>query len=153
MDLSKAYYVVKFKHFAHDVDVISEGEEIFNDFSLPIRFRRQEALNYFYELITKNNCDVSFYFIHPDYNREFYYGRLEEFELNTYRQNLLFRFNEGIVTHDIGLWTSEYKHFNDNSEVNFGKLVKVKDGAFQHPVYSDEICYKLGIDFEYYEWE
>ena len=53
MDLSKAYYVVKFKHFDHEVDVISEGEEIFNNFSLPIRFRREEALNYFYELITK----------------------------------------------------------------------------------------------------
>lgn len=153
MDLSRAYYLVKFKIFTPEQNVVTEGLEVFKNFTLPIRFRRENALDYFFELITNNNYDVAFYFVHPDYNLEFYKGQLEEFELMTYRENLLFRVNNGVVSYNVGLWTSEYKHYQDNLEVNFNKLVKVKDGESQHPVYSDKICNRLGIDFEYYEWD
>jgi hypothetical protein len=153
MNLSKSYYLVKFQIFNSEQDIVTESEELFNDFSQPIRFRRENALKYFYDLIAKNNCDVTFYFVHPDYNLEFYNGRLEEFELTSFRENLLFRVNKGVVSYNVGLWTAEYKHYQDNAEVNFNKLVKVRDGEFQHPVYSDEICKRLGITFDYYEFE
>ncbi|WP_298391529.1 hypothetical protein [Flavobacterium sp.] len=148
MSLEKSYYSVQHNQ------MISLDDFIFNNFSLPIRFRREEALTKFFELINlkDNQSTIKLIYHNHHIERDFDSGVIQEFDV--FPKRVLFQVVNGKVEIDWTNWINETREYTNEGEVNFGKLVKAKlpNGNIGE-VYSDKICRKLNIEYDYFDWE
>ncbi|MEM0543330.1 hypothetical protein WFZ85_11945 [Flavobacterium sp. j3] len=117
-------------------------------------FRREETLTKFFELINLKDNQSSIKLIYHNHHieRDFDSGMIEEIEM--FHKRVLFEVNNGKMEINWTNWINETKDYTNKGAVNFGKLVKAKlPNGNVGVVYSDKICLKLEIDYEYFDWE
>ena len=149
MALAQSYYSVYKKYFDTESDRYIEDNFIFDNFQLPIRFRRQESIDKFFEFYRDQNVATVRLSFHDSYTQR---ELGEDYEFCTER--MLFEVTNGKLNIDWLNWSNETNKYTGKGEVCFGKLVKtgLPNGNITE-VYSDKICQKLNVPFEYFEWE
>ena len=151
MDFSDSYY---------SVSITKNGvvtNKVFNDTSIGIIPRREDAVNYFFEckkaIELEKNIDsyqIDFTFIQHKTYHDFDYGNRIEFygiqELN------LFSVKDNQVLINYLFWSVEAEEANNyRSRGLLNNEVCITDDYIgkEYWVYDDNICTRLGIDFKY----
>lgn len=149
MPLEKNYYSVSYKRFNHRANEFVAGKYEFDNLELPIRFRREDALNKFFALYENQNelC------LQLSYHEHYFQQELGE-DAECLTQRSLIELTNGILHISWLNWANETRDYKSKGEVCIGKLVKAKlpDGGTVE-VYNDKICRKLDIPFDYFDWE
>jgi|GEM_PF-6620107 len=146
----------------YSVTLVLDGNEkieYFKDNFEEIRFRREKAINYFFNKMNElKNCNpiisyrIEFIFMEHNIERENDHGELIYFD--RFQKNILFSISDNKIEINFYEWGNEASRGNKLGALFFGKEVCVIDlKGNEIWVYDDKICKSLGLDYRYHEWE
>ena len=151
MDFSDSYY---------SVSITKNGivtKTVFNDTSIGIIPRREEAVEYFFKSkkeieLDKNieSYQIDFIFIHHKIYHDFDYGNRIEYE--GIQELNLFSLKDNQVLINYLFWSVEAemaKEYRMRGLLNNEVCITDEYDGKEYLVYDDNICSQLGIDFKY----
>ncbi len=145
MNISNNYYTI----ISYSTDSNKPSQKwIFDNFDLPIRFRRQNAIDKFLEL-NKTNNNIKLVF-----NEYYLQQSVVEGDCMRIIENDLLKIENGNLKIEYSNLNAESKMYMKYGEPIFGKVVIVNmPNGNSVEIIDDKLCLDLGIDFEYFEWD